>query len=172
MNRDFYFDDLNFIFQESLRNPGYSGVLLPMAHALFDPAIAAESWYSDEHLRQWLSLDRYSSARWPSPYSPALMQQIAVNLLLCARQIGPSRGIYVRRGRDDGDVLRRRGQDAGDQGVVRRRLRPFAPKALPTSSRSASPTTGTRSSFARKSVQTDHYFDFIAPAERLLGAVN
>lgn len=80
LNRDFYFDDLNFIFQESLRNPGYSGVLLPMAHALFDPAIAAESWYSDEHLRQWLSLDRYSSARWPSPYSPALMQQIAVNL--------------------------------------------------------------------------------------------
>lgn len=79
-NRDFYIDDLTHIFQESLREPGYSGVLQPMAESLFEPAISAESWYSLQHMQKWLSLRYYSSARWPSPYSPALMQQIAVNL--------------------------------------------------------------------------------------------
>ncbi len=33
-------------------------------------------------MKKWLELDRYPMGKWPSPYSPSLMQQIAINIAI------------------------------------------------------------------------------------------
>lgn len=77
---DFYLSDLTDIFEKVLQGSNNCGVLLPMAHALFQPNIEDTSWYSSEHICHYMQKRFYTEARWPSPYSPVLMQQMAINL--------------------------------------------------------------------------------------------
>ncbi|MGL4108400.1 AAA domain-containing protein [Clostridium sp. LP20] len=41
-----------------------------------------------EEMQKWLSPDKYPLGKWPSPYSPSLMQQIAINMAIANKKSG------------------------------------------------------------------------------------
>ncbi len=47
-----------------------------------------QSICSIENYRKWLGPERYPLGRWPSEFSPALMQQMAINIALAEENAG------------------------------------------------------------------------------------
>lgn len=83
----FYAKDLNRV-RKSLLNKERSRLLGDYINAPLINIENRQSICSLDNYRKWLRPDRYPMGRWPSEFSPALMQQMAINIALADERAG------------------------------------------------------------------------------------
>lgn len=96
LNQSFYTKDLNRV-HKSLKNEGPVRLLTEYINAPLKAIEERQSICSTDNYRKWLQPDKYPMGRWPSEFSPALMQQMAINIALADEHHG-GRGIFSVNG--------------------------------------------------------------------------
>lgn len=96
LNQSFYTKDLNRV-RKSLMSEGPAPLLNEYINAPLKATEERQSICSTENYRKWLQPDKYPMGRWPSEFSPALMQQMAINIALAHERHG-GRGIFSVNG--------------------------------------------------------------------------
>lgn len=96
LNQSFYTKDLNRI-HKSLQNEGGTRLLLDYINAPLKTIEERRSICSIDNYKKWLQPDKYPMGRWPSEFSPALMQQMAINIALADERHG-GQGIFSVNG--------------------------------------------------------------------------
>lgn len=87
VSMSFYAKDLSRV-RRSLQKNEYHPLLTDYIVAPLRNTAIYESVCSLKNYRKWLSPQRYPLGRWPSEFSPALMQQMAINIALADQNAG------------------------------------------------------------------------------------
>lgn len=75
----FYLDDIEYVHKHCAENKN----VMRYVSALMENSSAKISIDSDvKAMQQWLNVDRYPLAKYPSKFSPTMMQQIAINIAI------------------------------------------------------------------------------------------
>lgn len=96
LNQSFYTKDLSRV-RKSLINEGPVRLLNEYISAPLKAVEERQSICSIDNYKKWLQPDKYPMGRWPSEFSPALMQQMAINIALADEHHG-GRGIFSVNG--------------------------------------------------------------------------
>lgn len=83
----FYAKDLSRV-RKSLLDKRPNRLLVNYINAPLMSGGNRQSICSIENYRKWLGPERYPLGRWPSEFSPALMQQMAINIALAEENAG------------------------------------------------------------------------------------
>lgn len=87
LSMSFYAKDLSRVRRSLQKNERHPLLIDYITAPLRSPG-NRESICSPENYRKWLSPQRYPMGRWPSEFSPALMQQMAINIALADKDAG------------------------------------------------------------------------------------
>ena len=87
LNISFYAKDLSRV-RKSLLDKRPNRLLMNYINAPLMSGGNRQSICSIENYRKWLGPERYPLGRWPSEFSPALMQQMAINIALAEENAG------------------------------------------------------------------------------------